>query len=123
MNFSEKMMFALKKTGKTARELAIFLDVGESFISKVKHGKSELSPSGIVKLSEFTNTNINFFIRDDVQSLKELELTPIACKILQDVNSVSYLVLVDYAKNSGLTPQELQEAIEFAAKMKRQGNS
>lgn len=122
MTFSEKMLFALKKSGKTARDLAVYLDVTESFISKVKHGKSVLSPDHTVKLARFTGTNLEYFIRDDIETLEELELTPIARKILQDGNSVSYLVLIDHAKSSGLTPQELERAINFAAEMKKNGN-
>lgn len=120
--FADKMMFSLKKAGKTARDLANYLEVTESFISKVKHSKSELSPDHVVKLSQFTNTPIDYFIRNDVQNVEDLELTPIARKILEDSNSVSYLVLVSHAKDSGLTPQELERAINFAAEMKKQGS-
>jgi transcriptional regulator with XRE-family HTH domain len=122
LTFSEKLLFALKKSGKTARQLATYLNVGESLISKVKHGHSELSPDNIAKLAEFTNTPVEYFIRTDVINIEDLELTPIARQILQDRTSVSYLVLVDHARSSGLTPQELEQAINFAAQMKKQGS-
>lgn len=122
MQYNEKIRYAIKKAGTTAGKVAEHIGVSQPMISKVINGRAEFSSENLVKLADFLKVPVDFFLKDNYIPIDEAKLNDKVKKILEDSETVSYMVLLDNAKQSGLTPQELEKAINFASEMKRQGS-
>lgn len=113
MTLGEKVRLVREKAGLTTEELARRLNVSQSYISHVENNRRLLGRDRIVALAKTLDIPVEFFMRDDVRSFDELKATPTLQARLAGSRYVNYLVVIDKAVEAGVSPEELERAIEF----------
>lgn len=123
MNYGEKVRYVRKRQGKTATELAGYLNISSSMVSQVEKGASRFSDENTLKMAMFFEVPVDFFLNDNYVSLNDFELNDKAKTILEDNDLIDYIVLADKAKKADITPAELEEAINFIIQLKEKRGS
>lgn len=65
----EKVLKLRKDSGITQKLLANYLDIDQSYISKIEKGERQLSLDSLTKLSSLFGCSIEHFIEDDADHL------------------------------------------------------
>lgn len=123
MEYNEKIRYAIKKSGTTAGKVAEHIGVSQPMISKVINGRAEFSSENLVKLANFLKVPVDFFIKDNYISLESIKLEGKIKSILEDSNSVDYMVVMSDAKKASISPAELSQAINFILDLKKKAGS
>lgn len=119
MKFGEKVRYVREKAGLTTEELAARLNVSQSYISHVENNRRLLGREKIVLLAKTLNIPVEYFLRDDVKTLDDLQLNEKLKSLLNGSKYVNYFVAVDKAVEADITPEELERAIEFLKQYKK----
>lgn len=120
MTLGEKVRFVREKAGLTTEEFARRLDVSQSYISHVENNRRLLGRDRIVALSKTFAIPVEFFLREDVSVPEELKAGSALHSMLTDSRYVNYLVVLDKAIATDITPDELERAIEFIRNYKKE---
>ncbi len=113
MNFGDKVRYIRDRFSLTTEQLAKLLNVTQSYISHVENNRRQLSRDKIVILAKEFNTPVEFFLCDDMKTLEEIEFEGKVRAMLNDEKYLNYFVVVDKAVNARISPEELDQAIEF----------
>ncbi|MDF2571693.1 MAG: Helix-turn-helix domain [Sporomusa sp.] len=119
MNFGDKIRYVREKFSLTTEQLAKLLKVTQSYISHVENNRRQLGRDKIVVLAKELQVPVEFFLREDVKTLEELELTDKLRSMLNNEKYLNYFVVMDKAVEADISPEELEQAIEFIKKYKR----
>ncbi len=120
MTLGEKVRFVREKAGLTTEELARRLGVSQSYISHVENNRRLLGRDRIVALARTLDIPVEFFLREDIYCLDELKTSSALQARLSDSRYVNYLVALDKAVEARISPEELEQAIEFLQRYKKQ---
>ena len=118
MRFGDKVRFVREKFALTTEQLAKLLNVTQSYISHVENNRRRLGRDKIVLLASKLQLPVEFFLREDVTTLEELELN-VKLKALVTEKYLNYFVVVDKAVEASISPAELEQAIEFIKTYKK----
>ncbi|CQR70242.1 helix-turn-helix protein [Sporomusa ovata DSM 2662] len=116
MKFGDKVRYIRNKFSLTAEQLAKLLNVTQSYISHIENNRRQLSRDKIVILARKLNTPVEFFLRDDLNTLEEIGFEEKFRAMVNDEKYVNYFVLVNKAVAASISPEELDQAIEFLKK-------
>ena len=119
MNFGEKIRFVRERAGLTTEELAAKLKVSQSYISHVENNRRLLGRDKIIGLSKVLSIPVEFFLRDDIQTIEELQISEKLKSILSGTKYLNYFAVVDKAVEANITPEELEQAILFIQQYKK----
>lgn len=119
MNFGDKVRYVRKKLSLTTEQLAKLLHVTQSYISHIENNRRQLGRDKVLLLADQLHVPVEFFLRDDVKTLEELELSVQLQTKLKDKGYLNYFIAVDKAVEASISPAELEEAIEFIKRYKR----
>ncbi len=118
MNFGDKVRYVRKKFSLTTEQLAKLLNVTQSYISHVENSRRLLGRDKIISLANQLHIPVEFFLREDITALEELEQSGQLQAMLKNNMYVNYFVAVDKAVAASISPAELEEAIEFIKRYK-----
>lgn len=62
-----RVMELRKNTGITQKQLADYLNIDQSYISKIEKGERQLSLDSLTKLSSLFGCSIEYFVEDNVE--------------------------------------------------------
>jgi transcriptional regulator with XRE-family HTH domain len=119
MKYGEKVRYVRKKKGKTATELAKYLEVTSAMVSNVERGISQFSDDNTLKMAKYFEIPVDFFLNENYISLEDFEMNDKTKNILADSDLINYIVLADKAKKADITPAELDDAINFIIQIKK----
>ncbi|HWR42052.1 helix-turn-helix transcriptional regulator [Sporomusa sp.] len=119
MKFGDKVRCVREKFSLTTEQLAKLLNVTQSYISHVENNRRQLGRDKIVVLAKELNIPVEFFLRDDVETLEEIEINDKLKTMLTDGKYLNYFVVVDKAVEANISPEELEQAIEFIKRYKK----
>lgn len=120
MTLGEKVRFVREKAGLTTEEFARRLEVSQSYISHVEHNRRLLGRDRIVALAKSFGIPVEFFLREDICRLDQLNSSSSLQALLADSRYVNYLVVLDKAVKADISPEELERAIEFIRNYKQE---
>ncbi|MDU4961930.1 MAG: helix-turn-helix transcriptional regulator [Sporomusaceae bacterium] len=118
MTLGEKVRRLREKAGLTTEELARRLGVSQSYISHVENNRRLLGRDRLVALAKTMNIPVEFFLREDVCSVEDLLSAANPGNILASSPYANYLVILDKALAAEISPQELEQAVDFIRKYK-----
>lgn len=119
MKFGEKIKYLRNRRGLSAKELAGLLDISLSFLSYLENGTRKASPGTLRKMVEVLDVPMDYLTQDHIVNLEEYTLSKSAVNFLNEKDVVNYMAAYGKAKNSGITAEELNDAIDFLIKMKK----
>ena len=119
MNFGEKVRYIRKKFSLTTEQLARLLNVTQSYISHVENNRRKFGRDKIALLANKLYIPVEFFLREDVKTLEQITFNNHLTAIFEDENYPNYFGVVDQAVKAKISPEELEQAIEFIKKYKR----
>lgn len=119
MRFGDKVRYVREKFALTTEQLARLLNVTQSYISHVENNRRRLGRDKIVLLASELQLPVEFFLREDVTTLDELELTAKLKALVTNEKYLNYFVVVDKAVEASISPAELEQAIEFIKTYKK----
>ena len=113
MKFGDKVRYIRNRFSLTTEQLAKILNVTQSYISHIENNRRQLSRDKIVILARELNTPIEFFLYDDLKTLEEIGAEEKFKAMLHDEKYYNYFVIVNKAVDASISPDELDQAIEF----------
>ncbi|MHC1761471.1 MAG: helix-turn-helix domain-containing protein [Negativicutes bacterium] len=118
MSLGDKVRYAREQLGLTTQILAERAGVSQPYISEIENGNKNPSAKTIMKLSAALNVPGEFLLRNDVKTLAEMDIEAAVKNKIDSSKYFPYFVTVDQAITSGVTPDELLDAIQFIKKYK-----
>ena len=118
MSLGDKVRFARERLGLTTQMLAEKAGVSQPYISEIENGNKNPSAKTIMRLAAVLNVPGEFLLRNDVKTLAEMEIESAVKNKIDSSKYFPYFVTVDHAISSGVTPDELMDAIQFIQKYK-----
>ena len=118
MSLGDKVRFAREQLGLTTQILAERAGVSQPYISEIENGNKNPSAKTIMKLAAALNVPGEFLLRNDVKTLAEMNIEAAVKNKIDSSKYFPYFVTVDHAISSGVTPDELLDAIQFIKKYK-----
>ena len=118
MPLGEKVRLARQQSGMTTQALAEKTGISQPYISEIENGHKTPSTRTLIRLADALNVNAEFLLRDDVVAFGELGLPMTIQEKIDSSKYFPYFVTVDHAIASGVTPDELLDAIQFIKKYK-----
>ena len=118
MSLGDKVRYAREQLGLTTQILAERAGVSQPYISEIENGNKNPSAKTIMKLAAALNVPGEFLLRNDVKTLAEMEIESAVKNKIDSSKYFPYFVTVDHAIASGVTPDELLDAIQFIKKYK-----
>ena len=124
----------LKKLRKekdiSQKELAKILDVVMSNVSMYERDERNPSPEVLIKIANFFNVSVGYLLGTEPEetitnNTKSEYPTKLSGDYLpQELRDagIEYIELFKHAAKSGLTHEDIKEALEFAEKMKKKAN-
>lgn len=119
MRFGDKVRYVREKFALTAEQLAKLLNVTQSYISHIENNRRRLGRDKIVLLANELQIPVEFFLREDITTLEELELSAKLRAMITNEKYINYFVVVDKAVEASISPAELEQAIEFIKTYKK----
>ena len=113
MVLGEKVRAARERLGWTTQMLADKVNLSQPYISEIENGNKNPSAKTIMKLAASLNVPGEFLLRNDVKTLSEMEIESAVKNKIDSSKYFPYFVTVDHAIASGVTPEELMDAIQF----------
>ena len=118
MSLGDKVRYAREQLGLTTQILAERAGVSQPYISEIENGNKTPSAKTIMRLAAALNVPGEFLLRNDVKTLAEMEIESAVKSKIDSSKYFPYFVTVDHAISSGVTPDELLDAIQFIKKYK-----
>ena len=118
MSLGDKVRFAREQLGLTTQMLADKAGISQPYISEIENGNKNPSAKTIMKLAASLNVPGEFLLRNDVKTLAEMDIESAVKNKIDSSKYFPYFVTVDHAISSGVTPDELLDAIQFIKKYK-----
>lgn len=118
MNFGEKVRYVRKKFSLTTEQLAQLLNVTQSYISHVENNRRKFGRDKIALLANKLYIPVEFFLREDVKTLEQVKNNNNLTAIFEDESYPNYFEVVGRAVHAKISPEELEQAIEFIKKYK-----
>ena len=118
MVLGEKVRAARERLGWTTQMLADKVNLSQPYISEIENGNKNPSAKTIMKLAAALNVPGEFLLRNDVKTLAEMNIEAAVKNKIDSSKYFPYFVTVDHAISSGVTPDELLDAIQFIKKYK-----
>ena len=118
MSLGDKVRFAREQLGLTMQMLADRAGLSQPYISEIENGNKNPSAKTIMKLAASLNVPGEFLLRNDVKTLAEMDIESAVKNKIDSSKYFPYFVTVDHAISSGVTPDELLDAIQFIKKYK-----
>ena len=118
MSLGDKVRFAREQLGLTTQMLADKAGISQPYISEIENGNKNPSAKTIMKLAAALNVPGEFLLRNDVKTLAEMNIEAAVKNKIDSSKYFPYFVTVDHAISSGVTPDELLDAIQFIKKYK-----
>ena len=118
MSLGDKVRFAREQLGLTMQMLADRAGLSQPYISEIENGNKNPSAKTIMKLAASLNLPGEFLLRSDVKTLAEMDIESTVNNKIDSSKYFPYFVTVDRAIASGVTPDELLDAIQFIKKYK-----
>ncbi len=118
MSLGDKVRYAREQLGLTTQILAERAGVSQPYISEIENGNKNPSAKTIMKLAAALNVPGEFLLRNDVKTLAEMNIEAAVKNKIDSSKYFPYFVTVDHAISSGVTPDELLDAIQFIKKYK-----
>ncbi len=118
MSLGDKVRYAREQMGLTTQILAEKAGVSQPYISEIENGNKNPSAKTIMKLAAALNVPGEFLLRNDVKTLAEMNIEAAVKNKIDSSKYFPYFVTVDHAISSGVTPDELLDAIQFIKKYK-----
>ena len=118
MNFGEKVRYVRKKFSLTTGQLARLLNVTQSYISHVENNRRKFGRDKIALLANKLYIPVEFFLCEDVKTLEQITFNNHLTATFEDENYPNYFGVVDQAVKAKISPEELEQAIEFIKKYK-----
>ena len=118
MSLGDKVRYAREQLGLTTQILAERAGVSQPYISEIENGNKNPSAKTIMKLAAALNVPGEFLLRNDVKTLAEMDIEAAVKNKIDSSKYFPYFVTVDHAISSGVTPDELLDAIQFIKKYK-----
>ena len=118
MSLGDKVRFAREQLGLTTQMLAGKAGISQPYISEIENGNKTPSAKTIMRLAAALNVPGEFLLRNDVKTLAEMEIESAVKSKIDSSKYFPYFVTVDHAISSGVTPDELLDAIQFIKKYK-----
>ena len=118
MSLGDKVRFAREQLGLTTQTLAGKAGISQPYISEIENGNKTPSAKTIMRLAAALNVPGEFLLRNDVKTLAEMEIESAVKSKIDSSKYFPYFVTVDHAIASGVTPDDLMDAIRFIQKYK-----
>ena len=118
MSHGDKVRFAREQLGLTTQMLAGKAGISQPYISEIENGNKTPSAKTIMRLAAALNVPGEFLLRNDVKTLAEMEIESAVKSKIDSSKYFPYFVTVDHAIASGVTPDDLMDAIRFIQKYK-----
>ena len=118
MSLGDKVRFAREQLGLIMQMLADRAGLSQPYISEIENGNKNPSAKTIMKLAAALNVPGEFLLRNDVKTLAEMNIEAAVKNKIDSSKYFPYFVTVDHAISSGVTPDELLDAIQFIKKYK-----
>ena len=118
MSLGDKVRYAREQLGLTTQILVERAVVSQPYISEIENGNKNPSAKTIMKLAAALNVPGEFLLRNDVKTLAEMNIEAAVKNKIDSSTYFPYFVTVDHAISSGVTPDELLDAIQFIKKYK-----
>ena len=118
MSLGDKVRYAREQLGITTQTLASKAGISQPYISEIENGNKNPSAKTIMKLAAALNVPGEFLLRNDVKTLAEMNIEAAVKNKIDSSKYFPYFVTVDHAISSGVTPDELLDAIQFIKKYK-----
>lgn len=120
MKFGDKVRYVRERSSLTTVQLAKLLNVTQSYISHVENNRRQFSRDKIVRLANELKIPVEFFLREDVETLEQLSAIH---KLENSEKYPEYHWVVDYAVEANISPKELEQAIEFIRNIRHEINA
>ena len=121
MPLGDKVRAARERLGWTTQMLANKTGLSQSYISSIENNGKSPSAKSIMRIAAALNAPGEFLLRDDVKVVEEMEIESAMKNKIDSSKYLPYFVTVDKAIASGVTPDEVLDAIQFIAKYKSIG--
>ena len=118
MSLGDKVRYAREQLGLTTQILAERAGVSQPYISEIENGNKNPSAKTIMKLAAALNEPGEFLLRNDVKTIAEMNIEAAVKNKIDSSKNFPNFVTVDHAISSGVTPDELLDAIQFIKKYK-----
>mgnify|MGYP000933614327 FL=1 len=118
MSLGDKVRFAREQLGLTTQMLAGKAGISQPYISEIENGNKTPSAKTIMRLAAALSVPGEFLLRNDVKTLAEMEIETAVKSKIDSSKYFPYFVTVDHAIASGVTPDDLMDAIQFIQKYK-----
>lgn len=118
MPLGDKVRAARARLGWTTQMLANKAGLSQSYISEIENTGKSPSAKSIMRIAAALGVPGEYLLRDDVTELAALEIETALKNKIDSTKYLPYFVTVDHAIASGVSPEELSEAIQFIAKYK-----
>lgn len=113
-----KLKMLRKQENLTTQELAEKLSLSQPYISQLEKNGRIPSPKNIKKIADFFKVPYGYLMSDDAITIDEFKAAE-ALRTGQDKERyVPYYIVVDRAIDNDITPEELNDAINFVRKYK-----
>jgi len=120
VNLGKKIKM-LRGTGPgkmTAQELADKLKVSQPYISQIERGKRNASAKRIRDMADIFGVPYGYLMSDDVFTLDEFNASQSLKKEYNSQRYIPYYVVVDKAIDREISPDELEDALNFVNRYK-----
>jgi Predicted transcriptional regulator len=116
MNLSQKIKFAMDRIEKTPTEFGKLIGVSQPMVSQYTSGERAPKRTRLAKIAEVSGLPLEFFVRDDIVSFEQYEVDKKLGEYPEKQRYLNYFVAIDKAIDGSISPDQLEDAIEFIKK-------
>lgn len=117
-NLGSKLKELRKMERLTTKELADKLQLSQPYISQIESGGRVPHPKNIQKIADFFNVPYGYLMTDEAINLNEFKKVEGIIIDRGKEKYIPYYLVVDKAIDEEITPDELEDAINFVRKYK-----
>lgn len=128
LTLGDKIKYAREKSQLKPQELAGKINISQPYMSQIENNSRKPGRETLIRISKVLNFPLDFFMSDDIEILpKENHLTEITVYTpegkpmkVDPGKYINYFAALNAATEAGLSEKQINEAIQFAIKMKAQ---
>lgn len=125
LTLGDKIKYAREKSQLKPQELAGKINISQPYMSQIENNARKPGRDTLIRISKVLEFPLDFFTSDDIEiDHKPTEITvytPDGKPLKVDPRKyINYFAALNDATEAGLSEQQINEAIQFAIKMKTQ---
>ena len=123
-----RIRYAREKIGLKPQELALRINISQPYMSQIENDSRKPGRETLIKIAKVLNEPIDFFTGSDLElypkdggvTSMEYHLPGGKSIVIHPQKYIKHFAALDEAKEAGLSEKQINEAIQFAIKMKTQ---